>query len=66
MMGIMEIIKTMIKNTSDIILEKEYDGNSIIDIEEDIMWALQNSEVPQDDNGLLKGTFKITLSWSDQ
>ena len=50
-----------------VILKKDYSGEGIIDIEEDISWAMENTDpaIPKDDYNIHKGTFKLLLSWED-
>ena len=47
-----------------IILYKLYDGNSITDVEEDIIDALNySSHIPEDEHGFKQGTFKVTVEY---
>lgn len=48
---------------SDIVFQKTYDGESIIDVSEDIAYAIQVSTVPQDEYGFQLGEFKVTVEW---
>jgi len=49
-----------------IIFDKEYDGESIADIEEDVYDAINNNDyMPVDEHGFTKGTFRVTISWSE-
>lgn len=52
------------------IFEKEYDGESLYDLDRDISETI-NSEynpivknIPQDEYGIQTGTFKVTVVWS--
>lgn len=53
------------------LLEKEYDGESIVDMSRDIYEAFDDrfnpviSEVPTDMYGFQTGTFKVTITWSE-
>lgn len=49
-----------------IIFEKEYDGETLVDIEEDVYDAVNyNTYLPVDDHGFIKGTFRVTISWEE-
>ncbi len=52
-----------------IILDKKYDGESIVDLDRDIS-EMFNEEfdprietIPKDVHGFMKGTFKVTVEW---
>jgi hypothetical protein len=53
-----------------ILLQKEYDGESIIDAPGDFQEALDPdfnstlSTIPADGHGFSKGTFKVTIEWT--
>lgn len=53
------------------ILEKEYDGESLYDLERDVSEALIAEynpvimDIPQDEYGIQYGTFKVTIEWSN-
>ena len=53
-----------------IIFEKEYDGESIVDLDRDVYECLQEdynqimTKIPQDEFGFQKGTFKVTIEWT--
>lgn len=49
-----------------ILLEKEYDGNSIIDIERDVYEAVNYAELSADEHGFVIGTLKVKLEWSEE
>ena len=55
-----------------IIFEKEYDGESIVDLARDISESLEPefnpivAEVPQDEWGFHKGYFRVTIKWSGE
>jgi hypothetical protein len=54
-----------------IILEKQYDGHSIVDMSRDIYEAFDDrfnpviSEVPIDKHGFQIGTFTVTITWNE-
>ena len=49
-----------------IIFDKEYDGESIVDMERDVYEALNDEyEIPVDEYGFSKGIFRVTISWSE-
>lgn len=50
---------------SEILLYKEYDCNNYHEIEEDIVDAIELSEIPTDKHGFLLGTFTVKLEWSE-
>ena len=49
-----------------IIFENEYDGESIVDMEEHVYDAVNEADVPVDEHGFAKGTFKVTIEWSEE
>ena len=56
---------------SFVIFEKEYDGESIVDLDRDISEATIEEYnpmvklIPTDEHGLQQGTFKVTITWSE-
>ena len=50
-----------------IIFEKEYSDESLVDVEQDVYDAVNDSlELPeQDDNGFRPGSFKVTIEWTN-
>lgn len=54
-----------------ILFKKEYDGESIYDVERDVFEAFQSDHnalvhaIPMDDGGIMKGTFKVTIEWEE-
>lgn len=46
-----------------IILNKEYTDESMIDVGEDIYYAVEKANLPKDEYELIKGTFKVTIEW---
>lgn len=51
------------------IFEKEYDGESIYDLQRDVIEAVDASfnpmvnDIPQDDHGFQLGTFTVKIEW---
>ena len=48
-----------------IIYSGEYSGESIVDIEEVIYDVINEADLPIDEYGFTKGTFTVTISWSE-
>ncbi len=54
-----------------IILEKQYDGESIVDMSRDIYEAFDDrfnpviTEIPIDKHGFQTGTFTVTITWNE-
>ena len=50
-----------------IIFEKIYDGESLVDIEEDVYDAVNASKfpIPYNEEGFHAGTFTVTISWKE-
>lgn len=48
---------------TDLLFHKEYDGESIIDIEQDVMEAICEADVPADEHGIQQGTFTVKIEW---
>lgn len=46
-----------------ILLEKEYSGESIIDLEGDAYSIINDESIPMDEDGFHTGTFKVTIEW---
>lgn len=51
-----------------IIFDRHYSEESLIDLDEDIRWALEKdlAEIPQDEHGFRQGTFRVTITWSNE
>ena len=53
-----------------ILFDEKYDGESIVDVERDVLEAFDTDfnplllNIPQDEHGFCKGTFKVTVEWS--
>lgn len=46
-----------------VIMQVEYDGESIIDIDQHIYDAIEDADLPTDKYGFMKGTIVATLVW---
>ncbi len=52
------------------IFKKEYDGESLYDIQRDVHEAFDSrfnplaEQIPQDEYGFQQGTFTVTITWS--
>lgn len=48
-----------------IIFDRHYSEESLIDLDEDIRWALEEdiAEIPKDEHGFCKGEFRVTITW---
>ena len=46
-----------------VIFEKMYDGNNIVDIEDDIYEILESDEIEQDSHGLIVGNIRVTVEY---
>lgn len=42
-------------------LKKKYSGESLVDLEEDVWDSVD--EMPKDEHGFAKGTFKVMIEW---
>lgn len=51
-----------------IIFDKHYSDESIVDLEGHIADALSDNvgEIPRDEYGFLRGTFRVTIDWIDE
>jgi len=50
------------------IFEREYSGESIIDLCEDLSWMFSDgngAKVPSDEYGIQRGTFTVTVTWKE-
>jgi len=49
------------------VFDKEYSEESLIDLEEDLHYALYESglDIPEDENGFRVGTFSVVINWED-
>ena len=51
------------------ILEKTYDGESIVDVQRDVLEMFDEEfdprieTIPRDEYNFMKGTFKVTVEW---
>ncbi len=54
------------------IFEKEYDGESIYDVQRDVIEAFDGrfnpmvKDIPQDEYGFQLGTFTVKIEWSEE
>ena len=48
---------------SEILLYKEYKGESIVDIEQDVYECINVSDLPVDEYGFATGTFTVKIEW---
>lgn len=51
-----------------ILFDKQYDGESIVDMDRDVNEFFSDSliddfEIPQDENGIMQGSFRVTVDW---
>ena len=51
-----------------ILFDKEYSGESIVDMDRDVNEFFSDSliddfDIPQDDNGIMQGSFRVTVDW---
>ena len=51
-----------------IIFDKEYTGESVVDMDRDVNEFFSDSliddfEIPQDDDGVMQGSFRVTVQW---
>jgi hypothetical protein len=52
------------------LFEKDYDGESIYDLQRDVMEAFDKrfnslaEGIPQDEHGFQEGTFKVMIEWT--
>lgn len=51
-----------------ILFEKEYDDESLIDLQEHIYYVLEEGDydLPTDKYGFRRGTFKVIIEWTDE
>jgi hypothetical protein len=51
-----------------IIFDRHYSDESLVDIDEDIRWALEKdfAEIPKDEHGFRQGEFRVTITWSNE
>ena len=56
---------------SIVIFEKTYDGESIVDLDRDVSEAIMEDYnpmvelIPNDEHGFQQGSFKVTITWSE-
>lgn len=55
-----------------IVFDKEYDGESLYDLDRDIHECMDSTfnsvidTIPVDEYNLMQGTFKVTVEWSEE
>jgi len=55
-----------------VLLSKSYDGESIVDVSRDVHEAFFSdftpamATIPQDEHGFSRGTFRVTVEWSEE
>lgn len=48
---------------TELIFYKQYDGETIVDMERDIYEAINEADIPQDQYGFPEGTFTVKIEW---
>lgn len=57
---------------SKVVFKKDYDGESLYDVERDVMESFDENynpivkDIPQDQYGIQKGTFTVTITWNPE
>jgi hypothetical protein len=49
-----------------VIFEKRYTDESLLDMEEDILYKINRSDITKDEHGFYEGVFKVTVTWSQE
>jgi len=55
-----------------IVLDKTYDGESIIDMSRDVAESFESlynpcmNAIPVDEYGFMQGSFKLTITWTNE
>lgn len=73
LMAVTEILNELYNNevSNQLVLRKEYCGEGIIDMSQDIDEMFDSNinpaigTVPVDDHGIFRGTFQLTVTWKD-
>lgn len=47
-------------------MDREYDFNSLGDVEEDVSWYIGETQVNKDGNGVFKGCFRVTITYEEE
>ena len=47
------------------LMSRTYSGESIVDVSEDIDYALNDDRIPVDEYNMSKGRFVVTVEWED-
>jgi hypothetical protein len=45
------------------LFKKEYSDESLLDLEEDVCYTIENSGIEPDEHGFRPGTFIVTIEW---
>lgn len=53
----------MLNTEEQIILENVYSAESIVDIDEDFHWALNQSDIQKGDDGFPTGHFEVIITY---
>lgn len=48
------------------LLSKTYDGESIVDVGRDVHEAIDDAEVPVDEDGFPLGKYRVTITWEPE
>ena len=48
------------------VMDREYDFDSLGDIEEDVSWYIGETQVVKDEHGVFKGNFRITITYEEK
>lgn len=46
-----------------ILLEKEYNAESLVDLEEDVRWAIESIDAPVDEHGFFEGEVHVYMEY---
>lgn len=46
------------------LLDREYDDNSVVDVERDVFEAINDSDLPVDNHGFTQGTYRVVITWT--
>lgn len=47
------------------VMDREYDFDSLGDVEEDVSWYIGETQVAKDEHGVFKGSFRITITYEE-
>ena len=59
------------KGEAMILFDKQYDGESIVDMDRDVNEFFSDSliddfSIPQDENGIMGGSFRVIVEWTPE